>query len=98
MNYILPSLLCGTAQYMINSIIVPDETFEVKFLIYGALIANTSTRKTAAQNLTKDAVYRIEKEHGNDYRSKIANGCTIEGIIELLSKESRLISFYDEAG
>jgi hypothetical protein len=75
-----------------------SEEFAVKFSFYTALLGNPSTGKSTALNLVTNAVYDIEKANNiEEESSRVANGATVEALIELLKQMKSIVSFYDES-
>ncbi len=95
--YLTPALLATTAHYMGEAEIVVMETFHTRVVFFTTLLANQSTGKTQALSIFSTLAHSIEKALNIPHvQSRIANCATIEGTIELLSKETQLITYNDE--
>jgi hypothetical protein len=96
-GYLLPPLLTSISHYMGNSKIVATDTLSESFILYTACLGNPATGKTPALKIVTNAVYELDNANGIDPKeSQVANGATVEGLIDLLNDFKSVISLYDE--
>ena len=93
-EYLIPGILASTAHQMSNSHFSINEFENVKFIIYGGLIANMSKERKSAFEIIKQASLTIEKT--NDLcNSKIASNITIENNVRKLSINKNMLLHFD---
>ena len=79
------------------STISVSETHNQRFTSYTALLGTPSSGKSPALKIFSKAAYEIEKHQGKtDETSNLANGGTVEAVIEMLKHNRSLLSYYDE--
>ena len=81
------------------STISVSKTHSHKFISYTALLGTPTCGKSPALKIFSKAAYEIERhQEKTDETSNLANGGTVEAVIEMLKNSKSLLSYYDEGG
>lgn len=97
LEFLLAPVLSAASHFMGSSKISALDTFIEKFVVFSALLANPSTGKSPALKIISNSCYEIESTLGKeDKESNIANGGTVEALIELIKNLQFVLSMFDE--
>ncbi|RNA44246.1 hypothetical protein BpHYR1_047777 [Brachionus plicatilis] len=98
LEFIVAPLISTVSHFMNKSRIRMTLSHSESFIVYTALLANASTGKSPAMRIFSQAAEEIEHKLGIDEaKSMLANGATVEAIIELLKNFAQILSLYDES-